>query len=222
MGRAVCDLEALLEIAGCFAFWMWLRHGRSPTIATARCFEPHRLAALLTRVDAAFAGQSCPKSVYKFRTDHSRDCSCRRIEFLRQERDPTLSPTGVLYAAVTSQLRIPSLTPSQPSLGCAELRLGRRAARADMPPNSYQAKAVSTKPAKRATSDLICFTPVRCEVRSNRVPRGPWTQIPTDFLDMLRRPETCQLAHLCVELERDSFTSSAAKATPRTITSAAH
>jgi small multidrug resistance family-3 protein len=49
---------ALLEIAGCFAFWMWLRHGRSPAIATARCFEPHRFAALLTRVDAAFAGRA--------------------------------------------------------------------------------------------------------------------------------------------------------------------
>jgi len=48
---------ALAEIAGCFAFWAWLRLGRSvwwllPGMASLALF-----AFLLTRVDAAFAGR---------------------------------------------------------------------------------------------------------------------------------------------------------------------
>jgi len=49
---------ALTEIAGCFAFWAWLRLGRSvwwlfPGMASLALF-----ALLLTRVDAAFAGRA--------------------------------------------------------------------------------------------------------------------------------------------------------------------
>jgi len=49
---------ALAEIAGCFAFWAWLRLGRSvwwlfPGMASLALF-----ALLLTRVDAAFAGRA--------------------------------------------------------------------------------------------------------------------------------------------------------------------
>jgi len=49
---------ALAEITGCFAFWGWLRLGRSawwlaPGIASLALF-----AFLLTRVDAAFAGRA--------------------------------------------------------------------------------------------------------------------------------------------------------------------
>jgi small multidrug resistance family-3 protein len=49
---------ALSEIAGCFAFWAWLRLGRSifwlaPGVASLILF-----AFLLTRVDAAFAGRA--------------------------------------------------------------------------------------------------------------------------------------------------------------------
>jgi len=49
---------ALAEIAGCFAFWAWLRLGRSvwwtlPGTASLIVF-----ALLLTRIDAAFAGRA--------------------------------------------------------------------------------------------------------------------------------------------------------------------
>lgn len=49
---------ALAEIAGCFAFWAWLRLGKSvlwlvPGVASLLLF-----AFLLTRVEAAFAGRS--------------------------------------------------------------------------------------------------------------------------------------------------------------------
>ena len=49
---------ALAEIAGCFAFWAWLRLGKSalwlvPGVASLALF-----AWLLTRVDAAFAGRA--------------------------------------------------------------------------------------------------------------------------------------------------------------------
>jgi small multidrug resistance family-3 protein len=46
---------ALLEIAGCFAFWMWLRQGRSPAIVLLGVLSLIAFAAMLTRVDAAFA-----------------------------------------------------------------------------------------------------------------------------------------------------------------------
>ncbi|WP_176562648.1 YnfA family protein [Paracoccus liaowanqingii] len=51
-------LAALAEIAGCFAFWAWLRLGRSvlwlvPGIAALALF-----AWLLTRVEADFAGRA--------------------------------------------------------------------------------------------------------------------------------------------------------------------
>lgn len=51
-------LAALAEIAGCFAFWAWLRLGRSglwvlPGVACLVAF-----AWLLTRIDAAFAGRA--------------------------------------------------------------------------------------------------------------------------------------------------------------------
>ena len=51
-------LAALAEIAGCFAFWAWLRMGKSvwwvaPGIASLLLF-----AWLLTRVDAVAAGRT--------------------------------------------------------------------------------------------------------------------------------------------------------------------
>ena len=51
-------IAALAEIAGCFAFWAWLRLGKSilwvvPGVASLIAF-----AFLLTRVDAAFAGRA--------------------------------------------------------------------------------------------------------------------------------------------------------------------
>ncbi len=49
---------AIFEIAGCFAFWAWLRLGRTawwlfPGMASLALF-----ALLLTRVDTAFAGRA--------------------------------------------------------------------------------------------------------------------------------------------------------------------
>lgn len=49
---------ALLEIAGCFAFWMWLRQGRSPAVALLGVLNLVAFAAMLTRVDTAFAGRA--------------------------------------------------------------------------------------------------------------------------------------------------------------------
>ena len=55
---AIYAAAALAEIGGCFAFWAWLRLGRSviwlvPGIAALILF-----AYLLTRIDAAFAGRA--------------------------------------------------------------------------------------------------------------------------------------------------------------------
>ncbi len=49
---------ALAEIAGCFAFWMWLRQDRTawwllPAMASLAVF-----AFLLTRIDVGFAGRA--------------------------------------------------------------------------------------------------------------------------------------------------------------------
>jgi small multidrug resistance family-3 protein len=49
---------ALLEIAGCFAFWMWLRQGRSSAIALLGVLSLVAFAAMLTRGDIAFAGRA--------------------------------------------------------------------------------------------------------------------------------------------------------------------
>ena len=51
-------LAGLAEIAGCFAFWMWLREGRAvlwilPGLAALVVF-----ALALTRIDQAFAGRA--------------------------------------------------------------------------------------------------------------------------------------------------------------------
>lgn len=51
-------VAAVLEIAGCFAFWQWLRNGRSLLIALAGVGSLVGFAAVLTRVDASFAGRA--------------------------------------------------------------------------------------------------------------------------------------------------------------------
>ena len=55
---AIYAAAAVAEIAGCFAFWAWLRLGRSalwvlPGVAALVIF-----AFLLTRIDALFAGRA--------------------------------------------------------------------------------------------------------------------------------------------------------------------
>jgi drug/metabolite transporter superfamily protein YnfA len=49
-------LAAFLEIAGCFAFWLWLRRGVSFPVAVVGTLS--LVAFALTRVDAAFAGRA--------------------------------------------------------------------------------------------------------------------------------------------------------------------
>ena len=51
-------VAAFLEIAGCFAFWVWLRRGGSPLIALAGLGSLVGFAVALTRADAAFAGRA--------------------------------------------------------------------------------------------------------------------------------------------------------------------
>ena len=49
---------ALLEIAGCFAFWAWLRRGVTPFVLILGITSLIGFALALTRVDTAFAGRA--------------------------------------------------------------------------------------------------------------------------------------------------------------------
>ncbi len=49
---------AVLEIAGCFAFWSWLRLDKSALWLVPGLIELAGFAWLLTLVDAAFAGRA--------------------------------------------------------------------------------------------------------------------------------------------------------------------
>jgi len=49
---------ALAEIAGCFAFWAWLRLGKSALWAIPGVVALIAFALLLTRVESAFAGRA--------------------------------------------------------------------------------------------------------------------------------------------------------------------
>lgn len=51
-------LAAVLEIAGCFAFWAWLRLDRSALWLLPGMLALAGFALALTRVDAAFAGRA--------------------------------------------------------------------------------------------------------------------------------------------------------------------
>lgn len=55
---AVYALAALAEIGGCFAFWAWLRMGRSPWWALPGTLSLIAFALLLTRIDASVAGRA--------------------------------------------------------------------------------------------------------------------------------------------------------------------
>lgn len=55
---AVYALAALGEIAGCFAFWAWLRLGASPWWVLPGLASLALFALALTRVDADFAGRA--------------------------------------------------------------------------------------------------------------------------------------------------------------------
>jgi small multidrug resistance family-3 protein len=49
---------AVAEIAGCFAFWAWLRLDRSPLWLIPGVLSLMVFAVLLTRIDSAFAGRA--------------------------------------------------------------------------------------------------------------------------------------------------------------------
>ena len=51
-------MAACLEIAGCFAFWAWLRRDASYLVALAGVASLMGFALILTRVDSAFAGRA--------------------------------------------------------------------------------------------------------------------------------------------------------------------
>lgn len=51
-------LAAALEIAGCFAFWAWLRLGKSALWAAPGLLCLALFALVLTRVDVEFAGRA--------------------------------------------------------------------------------------------------------------------------------------------------------------------
>lgn len=49
---------AFFEIAGCFAFWAWLRRGASPWVVLLGVASLVAFASALTRVDSVFAGRA--------------------------------------------------------------------------------------------------------------------------------------------------------------------
>ena len=55
---AAFTVAAILEILGCFTFWLWLRRGASSAIAALGVLSLVGFAIALTRVDAAFAGRA--------------------------------------------------------------------------------------------------------------------------------------------------------------------
>lgn len=55
---AAFSAAAVLEILGCFSFWLWLRRGGSPAIAALGVLGLVGFAIALTRADAAFAGRA--------------------------------------------------------------------------------------------------------------------------------------------------------------------
>lgn len=52
------SLAALFEIAGCFAFWLWLRRGASLPVVVLGVASLIAFAVALTRVESAFAGRA--------------------------------------------------------------------------------------------------------------------------------------------------------------------
>lgn len=58
--RALCIYlgAGLAEIAGCFAFWAWLKLGKSPWWALPGMLSLAGFAFLLTRIDSSSAGRA--------------------------------------------------------------------------------------------------------------------------------------------------------------------
>ena len=49
---------AIAEIGGCFAFWLWLRQGRTPWWALPGIVALVLVATLLTRIPSPYAGRA--------------------------------------------------------------------------------------------------------------------------------------------------------------------
>lgn len=58
MTLAIYALAALAEIGGCFAFWAWLRLGKTPWWVGAGTLSLVVFALLLTRIDTSVAGRA--------------------------------------------------------------------------------------------------------------------------------------------------------------------
>lgn len=58
MAWLIYVLAALAEIAGCFAFWAWLKLDRSPLWIAPGMISLALFAYLLTRVDSSAAGRA--------------------------------------------------------------------------------------------------------------------------------------------------------------------
>ena len=55
---ALFALAACFEIAGCFAFWIWVRRGATPFVVVLGVVSLMAFALALTRVDSVFAGRA--------------------------------------------------------------------------------------------------------------------------------------------------------------------
>ena len=55
---ALFQLAAVLEIAGCFAFWVWVRRGAAPWLVVLGIASLVGFALALTRVDSAFGSRA--------------------------------------------------------------------------------------------------------------------------------------------------------------------
>ncbi len=51
-------VAAILEIVGCFAFWIWLRRDGSAALALLGVLSLAGFAVMLTRIDTPFAGRA--------------------------------------------------------------------------------------------------------------------------------------------------------------------
>jgi small multidrug resistance family-3 protein len=51
-------IAAFFEIAGCFAFWVWVRRGATPLVLALGIASLIGFTFALTRVDSAFAGRA--------------------------------------------------------------------------------------------------------------------------------------------------------------------
>jgi small multidrug resistance family-3 protein len=58
LNLAVFALAAFFEIAGCFAFWIWVRRGATPFVVVLGVASLVGFALALTRVDSVFASRA--------------------------------------------------------------------------------------------------------------------------------------------------------------------